>query len=523
MVAIVAPRDTVDSGDVVLPQARLANRGTNVATLKAYFLMEYGTDSVGYADSLDLSLAPGAETLATFQVSAALGRPGQWRVTAWQGLADQHPGNDTLRKTFLVLPPGGVWPPGWVEVASVPAGLSGKTVKAGGSITVMASTGRLYATKGYKTAEFYEYEPMADRWNTLTPIPYGAEGKLVYNGCDLCADGNGHVYMTKGNNTLGFWRYTVADSSWTQLKNVPLGVNGKKVKAGTGLTWVEKAGKQYLYLLKGYKNEFYRFNVQADSWELLAPAPVGLSIKWDKGSFIVHDDASTIRAHKSRYNELWKYDVASDSWRGQLTGMPMYGASGRKKKSKEGGSGAWFDGTMHCLKGGNTPEFWRYTAATDSWKELDTLPPIGSNGRKKKVKDGADIGYYARAFWALKGNKTREFWRYGLTLSAEPEPGPVREGVAGLSSTILNSSFEVVPNPMPGNGLLRYSLPAPATVTVRAYTADGRLVTTLLSERLARGSGTARLNSDRLAAGVYLLRLETGPAGGTRSFKLIVR
>ena len=77
--------------------------------------------------------------------------------------------------------------------------------------------------------------------------------------------------------------------------------------------------------------------------------------------------------------------------------------------------------------------------------------------------------------------------------------------------------------PMTGNGFLRYSLPAAADVSVRAYTADGRLVATLLSGRLAAGSGTARLNTDRLAAGIYLLRLDTGPAAATRSLKLIVR
>ena len=527
LISILAPADTVDSGDVVRPWVWIANRGSEAATFKAFVRMDYGTDSVGYLDSVALTLAATSESLVHFPQSAGLSRPGQWYVTAWSGFADQHPENDTLRKTIIVQPPGGFWPVGWHEITSVPIGLSGKAVKAGGSVGVMASTGRVYATKGYKTAEFYEYDPATDRWSTRTPVPPGAEGKLVYTGCDLCADGNGHVYITKGNNTTGFWKYTVADSSWTQMENVPLGLSGKKVIAGTGLAWVEAGGLQYVYMLKGYKNEFYRFDVQAGKWDLRAPAPVGASAKWDKGSFIVYDNANTIYASKSKYDELWKYDVAKDSWVKQLTGMPMYSSSGRRKKIKDGGSGGWSDGMMYCLKGGNTQEFWRYTAATDSWREMDTMPQFGSSGRKRKVKDGGDIAYFARAFWALKGNKTREFWRYGLPLSAgpepTPEPAPMREGVAGSFSPILNSSFEVIPNPMTGNGFLRYSLPTAADVSVRAYTADGRLVATLLSERLAGGNGTARLNTDRLAAGVYLLRLDTGPAAPTRNFKLIIR
>jgi hypothetical protein len=246
-------------------------------------------------------------------------------------------------------------------------------------------------------------------------------------------------------------------------------------------------------------------------------------MKWDKGSFIVHDNVSTIYAQKAKYNELWKYDVATDSWRGRLTGMPMVNSQGRRKKLKDGGSGGWFDGTMYCLKGGNTQEFWRYTVASGLWDERDTMPQLGSSGRRKKVKDGGDIGYYGRAFWALKGNKTRELWRYGLPLGAEPEPEPMREGVASVSFIVHRSSFIVSPNPVTGSGFLRYSVPAAANVSVRAYTPDGRLVATLLSERLARGSGTARLNTDRLAAGVYLLRLDAGPTGGTRGLKLVVR
>jgi hypothetical protein len=520
---IAAPSDTVDSGSTPVPMLRVVNHGSDTTLFDAVFQMEYSTDTIIYVDTVSIALAPAAESSAAFSPPAPLTHVGLWSLSAWNLTSDQHPENDTVRKTMLVVPPGGFWPVGWVEVASVPTGLSGKAVKAGGSVAPMASTGRIYVTKGFKTAEFYAYEPTPDRWSTLTPVPPGAEGKPVYTGSDLCADGNGHIYMTKGNNTVGFWKYTVADSSWTQMENVPLGLSGKKVKAGTGLAWVDVGGTQYVYMLKGYKNEFYRFNVQTGSWELRAPAPVGLNYKYDKGSFIVHDNANTIFAHKSKYNELWKYDLAKDSWVRQLTGMPLYGASGRKKKSKDGGSGGWYDGTIYAFKGGNTTEFWRYIAAKDSWKEAESIPSYGSSMRRKKVKDGGDLGYYAHAFWALKGNKTREFWRYGLPLGVPAEPEPAREGVAGWTPVVANSTFEVVPNPMTGNGFLRYSLPAAANVSVRAYSADGRLVATLLSERLARGSGTARLNTDRLAAGIYLLRLDTGPAGGTKSFKLVVR
>jgi hypothetical protein len=81
----------------------------------------------------------------------------------------------------------------------------------------------------------------------------------------------------------------------------------------------------------------------------------------------------------------------------------------------------------------------------------------------------------------------------------------------------------IYPNPLTGNGYLRYSLSQPALVTLKAYTADGRLAAVLLDGRSVSGSGSVSLNTGRLAAGIYVLRLDTGPTSPARSFKLVVR
>jgi len=79
--------------------------------------------------------------------------------------------------------------------------------------------------------------------------------------------------------------------------------------------------------------------------------------------------------------------------------------AGKSKKSKDGGSAAWFGGSIYALKGGNTQELWRYDPGPDSWHELDTLPLVGSAGRKRKVKAGGGIVAADDALYALKGTR----------------------------------------------------------------------------------------------------------------------
>jgi hypothetical protein len=178
------------------------------------------------------------------------------------------------------------------------------------------------------------------------------------------------------------------------------------------------------------------------AWEALPAAPFGAKPKWDKGSFLVYDGASTIYAHKGKYQELWAFDLPTQTWgTSSLNGMPFMGRSGRTKKSKDGGSGAWVGGCIYALKGGNTSEFWRYTAATDSWLELDTMPSYGSTGKARRVNAGGSMCSAAGTLYALKGNKTNELWRYGLPLASAPQPS--REGVMASSFLVPRSSFLV--------------------------------------------------------------------------------
>jgi hypothetical protein len=418
--------------------------------------------------------------------------------------------------------------PGWTEMTPLPAPPSGKAIKDGGCMAYDAGNHLIYASKGYKTGDFYAYDVNAGSWTNLTGIPLGAEGKPVYKGSVVCSDGNGKLYLTKGNNTVGFWEYDAVTNAWTQKTNVPTGASGKKVKQGAGIAWAyaSKLGHEAAYLLKGYRNEFYRFDPMANGgngeWTYLLDAPIGTAnhVKWNDGSWLVADaDAGNLLyAFKSKYHEFYTYDTDADTWSKAKNPMPIPGSAGNKK-AKTGSCAAWYGGKLYAFKGGNTNEFWRYYPMGDSWHKQDDIPLIGMSGSRKKVKAGAALaGHPGTGIYGFKGNKSLEFWRYtpyDVVAGAQPR----RDGITAGAMEIGAPSFAIAPNPLAGGfATVRYSLPKAGLATLNVFDVTGR---TVLEQTLAAGrTGSASLDLRKLEAGVYLVKVTT--EGFSTTQKLVV-
>jgi hypothetical protein len=323
--------------------------------------------------------------------------------------------------------------------------------------------------------------------------------------------------MAKGNNTLGFWRYTIATDSWLQLADVPAGGSGRRLKAGSSVAYVRIGDSGFVYLLKGPTCEFYRFNVATGTWQTLASAPAGSYAKWYDGSFLVFDGDQTIYAHKARYHELWAYDVTTATWSStQLSGMPFVGRDASSRKSGGGGSGAWFEDGVYALKGGSTSEFWRYDATGDTWTEFNQLPPLGSYGRARKISAGGSMVSVDGTLFALKGNQTREFWRYSLASLKALQI--LREGVMAVQTPLGSGRLTIGPSPLVG-GLVHLEVGkvSSRSATVRLYDASGRTVAVW---NALLQNGTADLDVRHLTAGVYVVRVETDGCYATQ--KLVV-
>jgi hypothetical protein len=161
-----------------------------------------------------------------------------------------------------------------------------------------------------------------------------------------------------------------------------------------------------------------------------------------------------------------------------------------------------------------------YDIPGDTWVEQDTVPNNGSTGRKKRVKYGADlVSWGGGAFFALKGNKTRELWRYVIP-SAMAMPRPERSGVMGGVVKAGKLGVTLAPNPLTGNvATLRYSLPMAGPATISVFDVTGRSV--MERSVLATRTGAVSLDVRSLSAGIYLVRFDTD--GYTATQKLVVQ
>jgi hypothetical protein len=514
----LAPTGTVDLGTIVTPACSVYNYGTT--TPPSYNVrMVIGAD---YNNVMPIAgHVPGTWVYVTFPDWTA-DEVGTFAITNCTELpGDVNPGNDCDYDT-VVVEDTAVAPPlvGWHEIGQVPLTPSGKLVKDGGWIAWDALTGKYYVAKGYKTGDFYSFEPVSRTWTQLADWPLGTEAKGPYKGSVGVSDGSGVIYATKGNNTPGYWKYTADDSlgTWTQLADVPLGLSNKKVKGGTDVAYVVDDSVGSVYLLKGYKTEFYRYDVAAGTWQTLADAPAGVKAKYDKGSWLAYDETGgKLYVHKAKYQEMYAYDGDSLTWGPLMPGMPLAnGQTGKSKKAKDGSDAVVINGKVYTLKGGNTIDFYTYDFATSTWAEKETIPSFGSTAKKKRVKAGGSMatdGVYAVA---LKGNKTAELWLYG-----DPTPfatAPRNSGVMA-EKTLVGTGFVLGPNPLAsGHASLCYSLPVAGPASVAVFDVTGR---TVASRSLTLGrAGSVDLDLRSLSAGIYLVKFSSGDFTGTQ--KLVV-
>jgi hypothetical protein len=509
IVGINKPVGSYGPREVITPTVIIRNYGSLAADFAVWMLFADPNGNRCYAESTSIAgLDPVSNTTVDAFRPCTLRVLGDWTVKCSTALAgDAHADNNVLTGGFVVRSQ-------WVEMKPMPEPPSYRPVKDGAWLACDAGSGLVYAGKGNKSGDFYSYNVSTDEWVALRAIPAGLERRLPRRGACGAADGSQYVYMAKGNNTLGFWRYDVATDTWIQLANVPAGGH-RKVRAGAAV-YAQIGDSGYVYLLKGPTCEFYRFNVTKWKWETVQPAPAGSHAKWYGGSFLVFDGDHTIYAHKARYDELWAYDVLTDRWSGtRLKGMPFVGQTSRYRRSRDGGSGAWFDGGVYALKGGNTSECWRYNALANTWAEFDSLPTMSKSGKVRKPYAGAGMVNVDGILLALKGNKTNELWRYDLGYATAAQSS--RDGVLAAQTASGYEQLSICPNPCAGGrATVRCNLAASGRAAIEVIDASGRRV------HSSSGIKTSPFCLDlrSMPAGVYLVKLTS--AGSIVTRKLVI-
>jgi len=517
---ICAPYGVHDTNEPVQPCVIFRNSGPAPTALDASFRIFNAASEEVYA-SAALLVVPARDSLAwSFPEWPRPHATDEYMMRCSLSCAGDSAAGDNLRTgAFSIV--GGYSDTGWKSLASVPPGERHRGVKYGAGIAAFqrGDTAGVYALKGNRSSEFYEYSTITNRWTETAPFP-----GTVKRGCCLAAAGD-ECYAVRGSGRPDFWKFTPRSApgpvaplypGWLQLIDVPSGM--RPVRDGAGLVPVRCRDTTWLYLLKGSNTcEFTRFNTVTQLWSSCAAAPLGASGKTFKnGSSLASDGATTVWALKGRQNELFAYDVARDSWTSRSS-LPLANRWGRRVKAKDGCSIAWLQpvdtipGFLYALKGSKTPEFWRYSALLDTWVQLNDIPlgggkPVGYGGRLTPARD---------RLFALKGNGTLEFYAYRPG-GKIPSPAHFDSAESTIQGKMNAAPFslKVEPNPFVGMPVIGFSLHAAARLRLRLYDAAGRIVARLADGSYAPGAHTVRLpdagpGSVHLTRGVYLLRVET--------------
>jgi hypothetical protein len=185
--------------------------------------------------------------------------------------------------------------------------------------------------------------------------------------------------------------------------------------------------------------------------------------------------------------------------------MPDLLPGGKGKKVKDGGCLAYAEASLdadttyiYALKGNGRCEFYRFNIEGNVWEAKESIPAMGSSGKKKPVKKGAAIATAAGMEYAAKGNGTLEWWQYDPTKSGTPTypwtqvadiPSAakmVKEGTGAATVQIGDTAYVYFLRGSGGNEFLRYTpgtdawtamAPAPTGTSGKPYK-DGSCLAT---------------------------------------------
>jgi hypothetical protein len=503
------------------PEATIRNCGVKTETTAVYLRIYQGATLIYQDMQYAYDVGPDAERTVVFKNFT--GDIGSYVIRCstafWNDLYRQ---NDTAGGAFTF-----VWttPPAWVQSTNVPPGPAAKAVKDGGALCYgrgADGNASVFAFKGNGTNEFYRFNTDDSLWTSLESIGiYGTRRKAVKKGAALAYDRyDSLVFALKGNNTLEFWQYYIPGDTWVALETLPMvgsSIRPKRVKGGSGLAFLHHnpTDQSYVFATKGNKStEFYAYNVAGRTWTPKRSVPTGLSGRGlGDGSCLVNAGGD-IYAFKGNYHELYQYDWDLDTWYTKEP-LPMIGAAARKRKAKIGTAMAFSNHAIYCIKGGST-EFWAYYTDADTWVELESMPRVPST---KVVKGGGALTSGGGYIWALKGNKTFEFWSYYPGSDADGAVSLRRDGVTGSALGARTSAFSIAPNPLrTGFATLSFGSLVYAPFSLSIYDALGRLALTVPLGQLTAGARPVDLRS--LSAGIYLAKLSSGTYTATQ--KLII-
>jgi hypothetical protein len=530
------------------PRAKIQNVGTVPDSIRVF--MHIGTT---YSDNvLVTGLAAGDSTIVSFRDTMLVA--GTYTAAcSVHMVGDVDPSNNLITKTVSFS--------AWARRADIPPQWRKRKVKSA-AMAYATTTQKIYAMKGSGTTDFWVYDPAADSWDTLAPMPTGPSGKKPRDGVHFTFDRDhgalGRIWAIKGSGRPDFYYYDIANDTWVDRRGMVVTYKDwpysnrtyRSPRRGAAIAYAAEAGPQgSVYGMPGNgTNYFWRYDIARDSWYYphdsvyaeyngvpyyryipldIPGGPFGIRCKY--GSDMAYLNGKVYVLKGTNTVEAYGFSHIANAWNETLDMNSFYGY--RNRRVKNGGALTEQGQTLFALKGGNTQQFWHYNFAADSWKQNSDIPLAPPGQRRVKVKRGAALAGADSTVFCLKGSSSYEFWEYCQAADTVPliaESQPDREGVmAEVTGLDLSKPWlTAYPNPARLGLNISYNVTSTASTRLRVYDAAGKVVTSLWDATRSRGQYVAHwsglaANGRNVPAGVYFVKLESGDTRLTQ--KLIIQ
>ncbi|MFZ1686703.1 MAG: kelch repeat-containing protein [Flavobacteriales bacterium] len=347
---------------------------------------------------------------------------------------------------------------------------------------------------------FYEYNSSTDTWMQRAPLPgltrYGTHG------FNITSTGKGYVVCGWHDNIPqvqldDLWEYDPIADSWDQKANFPGPPRYSLVSVGTSTKAYAGLGYNPWY------NDWYEYDPASDTWTQKTSFPG--TARQASNAFVLNDQvyvgmgASSVGNGTSIfYNDLYRYDPATDSWT-QMSSLPAPERASSYQFSTCGL--AYIVGGIGFDQFGNQGMFndvWAYDGANDQWSPLPDFPGVPMNtGTSFAIAGSGFIGFGGTGFepfsW-VPDSLTGAFWEYKLCeIISDVEPVVAHEFQASVNDEAIVARWDPA---IPYDGFLLCD-------------ATGRVV----FDGDISDSSSLRIPLDGRPAGVYLLQVTRNGMG----------
>ena len=266
----------------------------------------------------------------------------------------------------------------WEILANTPA-----PVGPGGAIAQLQGIGFVYAFRGDHTGDFWEYDnfenpPSNNHWISLpsAPGPVGAGGSLagVNYGSD---DQTDRLYALQGGGSSAVWKYDVATSTWSHVADVPEPVGPGGAITAPNRFFRPNGNLGFIEVLPGNgSNSVWSYNFATGSWSRLGSTPASVG----PGGALSSLHSSCDFGFAGGGTTTFFAAGSLCSMPGRLADAPAPVGAGGGIAPARGLGGSDAD-AVYSIRGGATPDFWRYRISTNTWEALPPAPhSIGDGG-----------------------------------------------------------------------------------------------------------------------------------------------